>query len=820
MAYESGYSDSISMPGIHKMGTGKGERMLALYVEGKETINEKVEYFSDISSYIITKKDLEVYLRKSYEEYHHRTRKCIDKVDFRKLYEQNLRLIQSLDKNILQLHYSPSKRNQNNGTQVYLNLVSSEDLEVFKQYLWPILIPNQQSPRVVYTKFILTKIRIYNSNYIYMKPEFKKEYSKSELVEVLNRYLSDESKPKDVTLHKFILRMCNFIEDEDELTQICEQLGLSEFNEDAKRCLYICKELINEKVDLDLSELEFPHISPKNFNKGAPCQQIFYGAPGTGKSFKIDKDTKGHAVVRTTFHPDSDYSTFVGAYKPIMEEDDVKVTPVVVNNGISLQPSGTYKERRIVYKFVKQAFLKAYLGAWKKYAEHIIMQVSVDAGNGEKWFLKSVDDTRVDAHKESLMDKQKFEEKVKDFWSKQGDEVGTQDHWCATACKWYKEKISNVQNPTADECWNAIEQALNSGETISGTPVKSQTYHIKKGENGFIVINNDNQGAAKDAIEQIYNNISESNNSISIQASIARKLKEFSDDFEEAWNELKKKVNEKITAPQFLIIEEINRGNCAQIFGDLFQLLDRSDNRFSTYPIEADSDIKDEVARAFREDEEYKLNTDISIEGAVKGYTSNYGKTLSQDVQEGRVLLLPPNLHIWATMNTSDQSLFPIDSAFKRRWDWEYMPIGYKNANWEIEIGTKKYKWVDFQRIINDMIYSVDNSEDKQLGDYFVNANLTGNKISSEVLLNKILFYLWNDVCKDDPEQIFRWKDDKENDQEKSIKFSGFFCEKNERDRRLQGFMAFLGIKANGNAEGKKEKNDDTTAGNEDVVNT
>ena len=214
---------------------------------------------------------------------------------------------------------------------------------------------------------------------------------------------------------------------------------------------------------------------------------------------------------------------------------------------------------------------------------------------------------------------------------------------------------------------------------------------------------------------------------------------------------MKKKVNEKITAPQFLIIEEINRGNCAQIFGDLFQLLDRSDNRFSTYPIEADSDIKDEVARAFREDEEYKLNTDISIEGAVKGYTSNYGKTLSQDVQEGRVLLLPPNLYIWATMNTSDQSLFPIDSAFKRRWEWKYIPIGYKNVKWTIEIGKKSYPWVDFQRKINDRIFDVDNSEDKQLGDYFVNADQTDNIISSDTLLNKILFYLWNDVCKDDP---------------------------------------------------------------------
>ena len=119
---------------------------------------------------------------------------------------------------------------------------------------------------------------------------------------------------------------------------------------------------------------------------------------------------------------------------------------------------------------------------------------------------------------------------------------------------------------------------------------------------------------------------------------------------------------------------------------------------------------------------------------------------------------------------------------------------------------------------INDKIYSIDNSEDKQLGDYFVNADRTNNVISSETLLNKILFYLWNDVCKDDPDQIFRWKDDKDNNQEKSIKFSDFFCE--EKERKLQGFMASLGIEAIGDDENKVEQNDDTTDGNDDVLNS
>ena len=107
-----------------------------------------------------------------------------------------------------------------------------------------------------------------------------------------------------------------------------------------------------------------------NDDKQLPLQQITYGAPGTGKSHGIKKETAGKSVIRTTFHPDSDYSTFVGAYKPVMEEADVRVVPVVLNNGASFdQNNGTLKEKRISYKFVKQAFLKAYLGAWKKYAE-------------------------------------------------------------------------------------------------------------------------------------------------------------------------------------------------------------------------------------------------------------------------------------------------------------------------------------------------------------------------------------------------------------------------------------------------------------------
>ena len=192
--------------------------------------------------------------------------------------------------------------------------------------------------------------------------------------------------------------------------------------------------------------------------------------------------------------------------------------------------------------------------------------------------------------------------------------------------------------------------------------------------------------------------------------------------FLNAYMQAYRKPNENV----YLIIEEINRGNCAQIFGDLFQLLDRDEYGVSEYTIKADADLK-----AFLEDEMGEDNDAI---------------------KDGE-LCLPSNLYIYATMNTSDQSLFPIDSAFKRRWDWEYEPIKYKNTDWLIDIDGLKYRWNDFQKEVNKRILKNIGSEDKMLGDYFVNP--PKNIISYNLFRNKILFYLWNDVCKDSDADIF-----------------------------------------------------------------
>ena len=317
----------------------------------------------------------------------------------------------------------------------------------------------------------------------------------------------------------------------------------------------------------DGKEDEYEDLGKIIESENLSLQQIFYGAPGTGKSYTINKDTEGEDVIRTTFHPDTDYSTFVGAYKPTTIEEEVMT--VIGTKAVPVENAdGSHrKESKIVYEFVQQAFLQAYVAAWKKYAE----------ANGED-------------------------------------------------------------------------------------PRK-----------------------------------------------------------------------------QFLVIEEINRGNCAQIFGDLFQLLDRNAQGFSDYPITADADMKRQLKKVF---------AGLSLAEADSINAMYKGRDVCREVLEGDILLLPGNLYIWATMNTSDQSLFPIDSAFKRRWDWTYRPISDAKEEWKIKANGNLYDWWTFLEKINDKVGSLTNSEDKKLGYFFCKAD-SENIISADTFVGKVIFYLWNDVFKD-----------------------------------------------------------------------
>lgn len=531
-------------------------------------------------------------------------------------------------------------------------------------------------------------------------------------------------------------------------------------------------------------------------------QIIFYGAPGTGKSHEIKEKTNGKAVVRTTFHPDSDYSTFVGAYKPTMDDVGTKVVPVVQNNGIIFEKEGTYKEKKIVYKFIPQAFLKAYLGAWKKYAQSQNTNKSASSvtvkNNNDSWTIISVDDECASYTKKTTSPIDAFKKSVKRTWTRitESDDpdnyvVRTDEMYDAAVCLWYKE--NNSIDVTFDECWQGVYNYLKEGNSIEYKPGPRQLYVVKLQNDTIDIFSK--SSAKKKTIKVYFENVSSKG---SVQSAIASKLHEYSSDFEEAWKKLKENVGGSAFSnelePQFLIIEEINRGNCAQIFGDLFQLLDRGNNGFSEYPIEADTDLQQEIERAFKEDKDYRLNGKINIEGVVEGYTSNYGANLSEDVQSGRILLLPKNLYIWATMNTSDQSLFPIDSAFKRRWDWKYIKIkDHHEEDYKIVVGEEApIPWYGFIKKINDIIASMTSSADKQLGYFFCKADKDGC-IDAKTFVSKVIFYLWNDVFKDygfEDTSLFRYIDEKDG-KEKDLTFPDFYDEDGEEvnETRLKDFL-------------------------------
>ncbi len=246
----------------------------------------------------------------------------------------------------------------------------------------------------------------------------------------------------------------------------------------------------------------------------------------------------------------------------------------------------------------------------------------------------------------------------------------------------------------------------------------------------------------------------------------------------EAWKQQEK--GEKV----YLVIEEINRGNCAQIFGDLFQLLDRDENGFSKYEIVPDTDLM-----------QYLKSQSLNA----KDVLDSDGNDISLAINSGELMKLPNNLFIWATMNTSDQSLFPIDSAFKRRWEWKYMKIKEgkddrgNSLNWKIVIkdendqivkinGEDSLSWWNFIQKVNEIIASMTSSADKQIGYFFCKAN--NGVISAETFVNKVVFYLWNDVFKDygfEDSSLFTYEEEKNgNKVAEDLTFPDFFDENGE----------------------------------------
>lgn len=367
-------------------------------------------------------------------------------------------------------------------------------------------------------------------------------------------------------------------------------------------------------------------------NEICGCNTIFFGSPGTGKSFMIkDKILRGvddNDIFRTTFHPDTDYASFVGCYKPICNSKSNKNKTDYTIDDLAAILKTSYESAEI-----KTIALHSFA---LKYADYF-------NGNIAQFNKKEV------VVKAGL----------------------TED---------YKVEINKIVNLFG---WMK--------------------------ENGYIA---ENSSISYEFVPQIFTNA-----------------------YIKAWKDT--------TKPVYLVIEEINRGNCAQIFGDLFQLLDRNDDGVSEYPIKADADLT-----KYLQD---KLGVD------------------HEGIADGKIKL-PANLNILATMNTSDQSLFPMDSAFKRRWEWQYVPTsvtGDKKKVLKVEskeekvlinkdqeqkilkLGMYQYDWSLFLKKINKCITDATHSDDKQLGFWFVKTPKDSNVIKIETFVSKVIFYLWTDVFKD-----------------------------------------------------------------------
>ncbi len=177
----------------------------------------------------------------------------------------------------------------------------------------------------------------------------------------------------------------------------------------------------------------------------------------------------------------------------------------------------------------------------------------------------------------------------------------------------------------------------------------------------------------------------------------------------------------------YLVIEEINRGDCAAIFGDAFQLLDRDASGRSEFGITP----KPELISYFK------------------------AKAVNFDIAQDGKLYLPSNLTLMATMNTSDQSLYPMDSAFKRRWQWVGCPIQFDQLLAHtggirpfLDDGKTKWDWIRLLELMNKNI-ARDRMEDKQLGPWFIKPERDG-AVPWDAFLNKCLFYLWHDVFRDE----------------------------------------------------------------------
>jgi len=408
--------------------------------------------------------------------------------------------------------------------------------------------------------------------------------------------------------------------------------------------------------------------------------RIVFGAPGTGKSHRLDENSKifGINMERVTFHPNYSYSQFVGTYKPVMEIREEK--------------------KEISYQYIPGPFIRVFLKAQK-----------------------------------SILINREY----KDL-----------------------EKVNVYYEPaTSMEHWNLFEEIQKEGDTETFKATKD----MKKGDIALVYIGNNSYGYENGiyAIAKVISNpeVDESEEGGNLRVLLRfdkisydrpiiskEKLDKYNkqyqsvhriDDAQELIQDIFFAVEDEL-----LLIEEINRANVAAVFGDVFQLLDRKSG-VSEYGVAVSEDLKNYL------DEELWMydfdNTEIRI---------------------------PSNMFIWATMNSADQGVFPIDTAFKRRWEFEYIGIDEEEdevTEYIIPVGmgeNRKYVyWNELRKKINSILSKEENrvNEDKLLGPFFISKAVLENALEDKEaednfvksFESKVIMYLFEDVMKMRPDKIF-----------------------------------------------------------------
>lgn len=370
--------------------------------------------------------------------------------------------------------------------------------------------------------------------------------------------------------------------------------------------------------------------------------RILFGAPGTGKSFTINRDRVELLGVgneddyeRVTFHPDYSYANFVGTYKPVMVDDSAEI--------ISL---ATEKEVLAVLTDETKTAQEKYDQLYERFKGDGLTRHPLLLG---------------------LYTDESFKTRKADGSDAASDNSVERNHGRAI------RPYVNLSKPT-----NGKKDI--SYEYVPGPFMRMYVKALKNSRTDNI-------------------------------------------------------------KPFLLIIEEINRANVAAVFGDIFQLLDRGDDFVSEYPIQATEDIKKYLVKE------------------LGGNPDDYNK-----------IKIPDNMFIWATMNSADQGVFPMDTAFKRRWDFTYLGIDDNDEQLRgkyVTIGSKeqqRIEWNELRKAINEFLAESKINEDKQLGPYFISKSIVvpkdgGTEIDSkkfcDAFKNKVLMYLFDDAAKQKRPSLF-----------------------------------------------------------------